>query len=96
MLTVSTVSFYVATDKKVLTNVPQVNNLMTPIVLDTLNCRGTEASLGQCEHAAVVEYCTHSQDAGANCTIIKGIVTSAAYSTIIILLLQLSFLYRMQ
>ena len=57
---------------KVLTDVPQVKNLLTPIVLDGLRCRGTEANLGQCEHAAVVEYCTHSNDAGANCTTIIG------------------------
>ena len=59
-------------DVKVLTEVPQVKNLMTPIVLDALNCRGTETNLDQCEHAPVVEYCTHSQDAGARCTMFKG------------------------
>ena len=73
MLNVTAIILYIATDKKVLTDVPQVNNLMTPIVLSTVNCRrGTEASLGQCERAPLVEYCTHSNDAGANCTIIKG------------------------
>ena len=53
--------------------VPQVTDIQTPIVLDTLNCRGNEASLGLCEHAMNVEYCSHSLDAGAFCTHIIGI-----------------------
>ena len=73
MLNVTTaIILYIAGDKKVLTDVPHVKKLMTPIVLSALNCRGSEASLGQCGRAPLVEYCTHSTDAGANCTIIKG------------------------
>ena len=53
-------------------DVPQVKNLMTPIVLDGLNCRGTEASLGQCGRQPAIDDCTHSLDAGVNCTVIKG------------------------
>jgi hypothetical protein len=53
-------------------NVPEVSNYQTPIVLDGLLCRGTEAKLGQCEHLPVVEYCTHADDAGADCSIFKG------------------------
>ena len=52
---------------------PQVKDIRTPIVLDSLNCRRDEANLGQCGRAPVVEYCSHSDDAGANCTIIIGI-----------------------
>ena len=63
---------YMYADPKVLSDVPRVKNLMTPIVLDGLNCQGVEASLGQCGHAPVVEHCSHSDDAGANCTIIIG------------------------
>ena len=59
-------------DPMVLTDVPQVKNLMTPIVLDGLNCRGDEVNLGHCEREPVVEYCSHSDDAGANCTRIIG------------------------
>ena len=60
-------------DSKILTeNVPQVTNQHTPIVLDDLNCRGSELRLGQCEHASTVEYCSHSNDAGAFCTNIIG------------------------
>ena len=62
----------IVSDLKVLTDVPQIKNLTTPIVLDGLNCRSTEASLGECEHLPLVEYCIHSDDAGANCTIIIG------------------------
>ena len=61
--------------------VPQVSNPHTPIVLDGVNCRGTEASLGSCGRKPVVEYCAHSSynseldvDAGAFCTNIKGII----------------------
>ena len=59
-------------DPKVLTDVPQVTNYMTPIVLDGLNCRGNEANLGQCGHEPVVEGCSHSDDARAFCTNIIG------------------------
>ena len=59
-------------DPKVLTDVPQVTNYMTPIVLDGLNCRGNEANLGQCGHESAVAYCSHSDDAGAFCTNIIG------------------------
>ena len=59
-------------DPKVLNNVPPVQDIQTPIVLDGLTCRGIEASLGQCEHEPVVEYCSHSDDAGAFCTNIRG------------------------
>ena len=53
-------------------DVPRVNNLQKPIVLDGLNCRGTEARLDHCGHEDVVEYCSHNDDAGAFCTNIKG------------------------
>ncbi len=53
-------------------NVPEVSNYQTPIVLDGLSCQGMETKLGQCEHLPVVEYCTHDDDAGANCSIFKG------------------------
>ena len=53
-------------------NVPQVRNYQTPIVLDGLKCRGSEANLGQCENLPIVEYCTHSDDAGADCLVFKG------------------------
>ena len=53
-------------------NVSQVRNYQTPIVLDGLRCRGSEANIGQCEHLPVVEYCTHSDDAGADCSVLKG------------------------
>ena len=60
-------------DPKVLDDVPQVKDIRTPIVLDGLNCRGVETNLGQCGHEPVVEYCSHSDDAGAFCTHIIGI-----------------------
>lgn len=69
-------SAYIASDIQLLTEVPRVQNLMTPIVLDGVKCRNTEDSLGQCRHLPVVEGCTHSDDAGANCTIIIGTVGS--------------------
>ena len=69
-------SAYIASDIQLLTEVPRVQNLMTPIVLDGVKCRNTEDSLGQCGHLPVVEGCTHSDDAGANCTIIIGTVGS--------------------
>ena len=53
-------------------NVPRVRNFTTPIVLDGLNCEGTETNLGQCGRLPFIEYCTHSNDVGANCTVIKG------------------------
>ena len=62
----------VVTDLKVLTNVPRVKDLTTPIVLDGLHCVSTEASLGECQHLPLVEYCSHSDDVGANCTTIIG------------------------
>ena len=55
-----------------LTDVPQVRDLTTPIVLDGLNCRSNENRLDECQHLDVVEQCTHSDDAGANCTVIIG------------------------
>ena len=61
-------------------DVPQVSNPHTPIVLDGVNCRGTEANLESCGRESVVEYCTHHSnsahdvDAGAFCTNIKGII----------------------
>ena len=65
------------TDPKILTDVPQVIDQRTPIVLDGLNCReGRERRLDTCERAQTVEYCSHSNDAGANCTIITGINTN--------------------
>ena len=54
-------------DPKVLDEVPQVKDIRTPIVLDGLRCRSTEANLGQCERLPVVEGCSHSDDAGAFC-----------------------------
>ena len=55
-----------------LTDVPQVRDLTTPIVLDGLHCRSNENRLDECQRLAVVEQCTHSDDAGANCTVIIG------------------------
>ena len=66
----------IASDIQLLTEVPRVQNLMTPIVLDGVECTSTEDSLGQCRRLPVVEKCTHSDDAGANCTIIIGTVGS--------------------
>ena len=40
----------------------------TPIVLDGVTCQGTESKLSECDHFSVVEECSHSDDAGANCT----------------------------
>ena len=51
---------------------PKVKQLQTPIVVDNVNCRGTEARLIDCGRADVVEYCSHSDDAGAFCANIKG------------------------
>ena len=67
-----TVLVSIARDTKVLTEVPRVKNLRTPIVLDGLTCQDTTANLGRCGHLPAVEDCTHSNDVGANCTIIKG------------------------
>ena len=53
-------------------NVPRVRSYQTPIVLDGLKCQGTEENLGQCKRLPVVEYCTHSDDAGADCSVFKG------------------------
>ena len=50
--------------------------------MDGLNCRGHEASLGQCQHLPVVEQCLHSDDAGANCTIIRGLLHFIADSMV--------------
>ena len=55
-------------------DVPKVNNLQKPIVLNGLNCQSTEARLDNCEHEEVVEYCSHMNDAGAFC---KGWRTSS-------------------
>ena len=64
--------FVLLKEPKILDNVPQIKNLLSPIFLDGLNCRGNEASLSQCGHEPVVEYCSHSDDAGAVCTNIRG------------------------
>ena len=61
-------------DPKVLTYVPRVKDIQTPIVLDGLGCRGTEANLGQCPRLPIVEYCSHSDDAGAFCVRAEGIL----------------------
>ena len=53
-------------------DVPQVKNLLTPIVLDNVNCRHTAASLDECESEQIVEYCDHTNDAGAFCTNVRG------------------------
>ncbi len=65
---------FIAGDRnyKVLTDVPQVADLKTPIVLDGLNCVSDEGTLGECQSLPVVEQCTHDKDAGANCTVIIG------------------------
>ena len=55
-----------------LIDVPQVRDLTTPIVLDGLHCRSNENRLEECPRLPVVEQCTHSDDAGANCTVIIG------------------------
>ena len=55
-------------EPKALVNVPQVANLQTPIVLDGLNCRGNEVRLNQCGSFEQVEFCSHSDDAGASCS----------------------------
>ena len=62
------------TEPKTLPNnaVPPVQNLLTPIVLDGLQCRPTDTRIDDCGREDVVEYCTHSDDAGANCTEIIG------------------------
>ena len=54
-------------------NVPGIRNYTTPIVMDGVNCRGREATLGQCLRDPVVENCLHEDDVGANCTNIKGV-----------------------
>ena len=53
-------------------DVPQVKNLLTPIVLDNVNCRRNTTRLDECARAHVVEYCDHTNDAGAFCTNIRG------------------------
>ena len=53
-------------------DVPQVKNLLTPIVLDNVNCGHNAARLDECGRARVVEYCDHTNDAGAFCTNIRG------------------------
>ena len=65
-------NFVLFKDPKVLTDVPQVKDIRTPIVLDGLDCRSTEANLGQCPRLPVVEYCSHSSDAGAFCVHPRG------------------------
>ena len=59
-------------DPTVLDEVPQVKDIRTPIVLDGLRCRVTDPSLGQCNRLPVVEYCSHSDDAGAFCVRTRG------------------------
>lgn len=59
-------------------DVPRVKNPQMPIVLDGLNCQGSEASLAECGRRSVVEYCVHysnsndGSDAGASCTNVRG------------------------
>ena len=53
--------------RAIIEDVPNVNNSQTPIVLDGLNCEGSETSLDECGHLLFVEECSHSNDAGAFC-----------------------------
>ncbi len=39
-----------------------------PIVFDVVQCTGDESQLADCSRATYVEGCTHSLDAGVNCT----------------------------
>ena len=55
-------------EPKVLTPVPEVDNLNTPIMLYDVRCTGTEPNLSECLKRTSVEYCSHINDAGANCT----------------------------
>ena len=66
-------------DPRAIIDVPNVNDLRTPIVLDGLSCRGSEARLGDCDHVSFVEYCSHSDDAGAFCTNIRGQLIQQIY-----------------
>ena len=39
-----------------------------PILLDNLNCRGSESTLLECTHPGLgVHNCNHAQDAGITC-----------------------------
>ena len=51
--------------------VPRVRNLQTPIVLNKVFCRNTFIRLDECL-SNPVEYCDHTNDAGAFCTNIRG------------------------
>ena len=58
-------------------DVPRVTNPLTPIVLDGVNCQGTETHLQDCGSEVAVEYCAHysisgHSDAGASCKNIRG------------------------
>ena len=64
--------YFLLKGPKPLINVPGVTNLLTPIVLDGLNCRGSEEKLGDCGRLPAVEGCTHMNDAGAFCTNVRG------------------------
>ena len=55
-------------EPKVLTPVPEVDSLNTPIMLYDVRCTGTEPNLSECLKCTSVEYCSHINDAGANCT----------------------------
>ena len=75
-------------------DVPRVRNPRIPIVLDELNCQGSEAKLSDCGRSAVVEQCSHYSssgfsDAGAFCANIKG----WCKSTIIYYHLELTLLF---
>ena len=55
-------------EPKVLTRVPEVDNLNTPIMVYDVQCTGAEPNLSGCQKRTNVEYCSHINDAGANCT----------------------------
>ena len=80
-------------------NVPRVTNPHMPIVLDGVNCRGSESSLADCGRESVTECCAHysnslfvGSDAGASCTNIIG--QCDLYDIIIMYLVE--NIYRMQ
>lgn len=46
------------------------------ILLDNLNCTGTESSLAQCSHSGYYNHnCQHNEDVGVVCTTCKYVVT---------------------
>ena len=51
---------------------PQVSEMRTPIVLHGLQCRPSNMRLDECERSTFVQTCSHSDDAGANCSPEKG------------------------